>query len=220
MSPNNGGKNIHDAWPAPDASQKTGRRRRNRASERAWTKVMPPKRKPKISAPLPAISPRKTRSATAVKRAETPAVAPARVRAPSKKAKLSTAGNAEDTDGAKEKADLVKAKDDVSSDAEALAAPPHAAAASVGAAKTIIIEACKQCTSFKTRAVKVKEGLESAVPGIVVAVNPDKPRRGCFEIREENGQVFVSLLNMPRPFTPMKKLDMDAVVEDIIKKIT
>ncbi|THU68017.1 hypothetical protein C4D60_Mb05t30800 [Musa balbisiana] len=169
---------------------------------------MPPKRKAKISAPLPAISPRKTRSATAVKRAETPAVAPARVRAPSKKAKLSTAGNAEETDGAKEKADLVKAKDDVSSAAEAPAAPPHAAATSVGAAKTIIIEA------WWTRAVKVKEGLESAVPGIVVAVNPDKPRRGCFEIREENGQ------NMPRPFTPMKKLDMVAVVEDIIKKIT
>lgn len=138
----NGGKNIHDAWLARDASQNTtGRRRRNSASERAWTEVMPPKRKAKISAPLPAISPRKTRSATAVKRAETPAVAPARVRAPSKKAKLSTAGNAEETDGAKEKADLVKAKDDVSSAAEAPAAPPHAAATSVGAAKTIIIEA-------------------------------------------------------------------------------
>ncbi|RRT36416.1 hypothetical protein B296_00048642 [Ensete ventricosum] len=187
---------------------------------------MPPKRKAKISAPPPAISPRKTRSATAVKRADTPVVAPAR--APSKKAKLSTAGNAEETDGAKKKADSVKAKDDASSAAEALAAPPHAAAASVGSAMTIIIEACKQCTSFKTRAIKVKDGLESAVPGIVVAVNPDKPRRGCFEIREENGQVFVSLLlidivslqNMPRPFTPMKKLDMDAVVEDIINKIT
>ncbi|URE07033.1 hypothetical protein MUK42_23934 [Musa troglodytarum] len=156
---------------------------------------MPPKRKAKISAPPPAISPRKTRSATAVKRADTPALAPARARAPSKKAKLSTAGNAEETHGAKKKADSVKAKDDVSGATEALAAPPHAAAASVGAAKTIIIEACKQCTSFKTRAIKVKEGLESAVPGIVVAVNPDKPRRGCFEIREENGQVFVSLLD-------------------------
>ncbi|URE07034.1 hypothetical protein MUK42_23934 [Musa troglodytarum] len=193
---------------------------------------MPPKRKAKISAPPPAISPRKTRSATAVKRADTPALAPARARAPSKKAKLSTAGNAEETHGAKKKADSVKAKDDVSGATEALAAPPHAAAASVGAAKTIIIEACKQCTSFKTRAIKVKEGLESAVPGIVVAVNPDKPRRGCFEIREENGCThnhaadyvcpisFNELLNMPRPFTPMKKLDMDAVVEDIIKKIT
>ncbi|RWV89301.1 hypothetical protein BHE74_00022944 [Ensete ventricosum] len=146
---------------------------------------MPPKRKAKISAPPPAITPRKTRSATAVKRADTPVVAPAR--APSKKARLSTAGNAEETDGAKKKADSVKAKDDASSAAEALAAPPHAAAASVGSAMTIIIEAwcftcidssslhfSKQCTSFKTRAIKVKDGLESAVPGIVVAVNPDK----------------------------------------------
>lgn len=32
----------------------------------------------------------------------------------------------------------------------------------------------KQCNSFKTRAIQVKEGLEKRVAGINVLVNPDK----------------------------------------------
>ncbi|KAF2929856.1 hypothetical protein DAI22_05g087500 [Oryza sativa Japonica Group] len=74
-----------------------------------------------------------------------------------------------------------------------------------------------QCRQFKIRAVKVKEDLESFVPGVSVVINPEKPRRGCLEIREEGGEVFISLLNMPRPFTAMKKLDMDEVIKDIAK---
>ncbi|KAJ4958083.1 hypothetical protein NE237_025194 [Protea cynaroides] len=85
--------------------------------------------------------------------------------------------------------------------------------------KTIIIEHCKQCQSFKKRAELVKDGLEKVVPGIIVKVNPEKPRRGCFEIREEGGEKFVSLLDMPRPFGKMKALDMDKVISDIIVKI-
>ncbi|KAL0679888.1 hypothetical protein Bca4012_007869 [Brassica carinata] len=65
----------------------------------------------------------------------------------------------------------------------------------------IVIEHCKQCNAFKTRAIQVKEGLEGAVPGVTVALNPEKgysftPRRGCFEIREEGGETFISLLVM------------------------
>ncbi|KAJ6827269.1 selenoprotein H-like [Iris pallida] len=85
--------------------------------------------------------------------------------------------------------------------------------------KSVVIEACKQCNSFKTRANMVKEGLESAVAGIAVTINPDKPRRGCFEIRDGSGEVFISLLDMKRPFKPMKDLDMDKVIEDIVQKI-
>ncbi|OAY53517.1 uncharacterized protein LOC110612317 [Manihot esculenta] len=85
--------------------------------------------------------------------------------------------------------------------------------------KTIVIEHCKQCSSFKTRATQVKNGLERVVPGIIVLLNPDKPRRGCFEIREEGGEKFISLLDMNRPFKPMKELDMDKVISDIIEKI-
>nr|XP_016482213.1 PREDICTED: selenoprotein H-like [Nicotiana tabacum] len=87
--------------------------------------------------------------------------------------------------------------------------------------KCVVIEHCTQCNQFKIRAVKVKEGLENGVPGLEVRVNPEKPRRGCFEIREvgENGEKFVSLLDMKRPFGPMKALDMDKVISDIIEKI-
>ncbi|XXG64467.1 hypothetical protein AAC387_Pa05g2415 [Persea americana] len=85
--------------------------------------------------------------------------------------------------------------------------------------KTIIIEACKQCNSFKTRASQVKEGLEKGVPGVTVTINPEKPRKGCFEVRTGSGNTFISLLNMPRPFKKMKDLDMDEVIEDIVKKL-
>ncbi|GMY36629.1 sodium/potassium/calcium exchanger 1 [Fagus crenata] len=60
--------------------------------------------------------------------------------------------------------------------------------------KRLIVESDKQCNSFKTRANQVKEGLEKGVSGITVLLNPDKPRRGCFEIREECGETFISLL--------------------------
>ncbi|XP_020252254.1 selenoprotein H-like [Asparagus officinalis] len=97
-------------------------------------------------------------------------------------------------------------------------APPAATAAG-GSSEAIIIEACKQCNSFKTRAFAVKDGLESAIPGIEVILNPEKPRRGCFEVRKADGEIVISLLDMKRPFTPMKNLDMEKVVEDIVKKI-
>ncbi|KAF2605583.1 hypothetical protein F2Q70_00027823 [Brassica cretica] len=77
----------------------------------------------------------------------------------------------------------------------------------------------KQCKSFKERANELKDGLEIAVPGIIVTVNADKPRRGCFEIREEGGQTFVSLLDMKRPFKEMKDLDMEQVIADIVEKL-
>ncbi|CAH8367120.1 unnamed protein product [Eruca vesicaria subsp. sativa] len=85
--------------------------------------------------------------------------------------------------------------------------------------KKIAIEHCKQCKSFKERANEVKEGLEKAVPGIIVTLNADKPRRGCFEIREEGGETFVSLLDMKRPFKEMKDLDMEQVIAEIVEKL-
>ncbi|XVF89501.1 hypothetical protein PTKIN_Ptkin19aG0134700 [Pterospermum kingtungense] len=60
--------------------------------------------------------------------------------------------------------------------------------------KTVIVEHCKQCNSFKTRAFQVRDGLQKGVVGITVLLNPEKPRRGCFEIREEGGETFISLL--------------------------
>ncbi|KAI4379731.1 hypothetical protein MLD38_005988 [Melastoma candidum] len=88
-----------------------------------------------------------------------------------------------------------------------------------GKGKTVVIEHCKQCNSFKTRAIQVKNGLENGIPGIAVVINPEKPRRGCFEIRYEGGEKFISLLDMKRPFGPMKALDMEKVIADIVDKI-
>ncbi|XP_048438272.1 uncharacterized protein LOC103953652 isoform X2 [Pyrus x bretschneideri] len=84
--------------------------------------------------------------------------------------------------------------------------------------RTIVIEHW-QCKSFKTRADEVKDSLEKGVPGIKVLLNPDKPRKGCFEIREEGGETFISLLDMERPFSEMEELNMEDVIADIIEKI-
>ncbi|KAK2453028.1 selenoprotein H [Trifolium repens] len=80
----------------------------------------------------------------------------------------------------------------------------------------VIIEHCKQCKSFERRAIEVKEGLEKSDVDVILKLNPEKPRRGCFEIRQDGGKVFVSLLGMKRPFKPMKDLNMDKVISDII----
>ncbi|XP_011081152.1 selenoprotein H [Sesamum indicum] len=97
--------------------------------------------------------------------------------------------------------------------------PLEQAADGGGGGKTIIIERSTECSRFKTRAIQVKEGLEKGVAGVKVVVNPEKPRRGCFEIREEGGEVFLSLLDMKRPYKPMTDLDMEEVISDIIEKI-
>ncbi|KAF9681391.1 hypothetical protein SADUNF_Sadunf06G0220900 [Salix dunnii] len=44
------------------------------------------------------------------------------------------------------------------------------------------------------------------------------PRRGCFEIREEGGETFISLRNMKRPFPPLKGLDIAKVISNIIDR--
>jgi hypothetical protein len=48
-----------------------------------------------------------------------------------------------------------------------------------------------------------------------VLINPEKPRKGCFEVRVGD-EVVLSLLDMPRPFPKLKALDMDAVAADVI----
>ncbi|CAA7408191.1 unnamed protein product [Spirodela intermedia] len=157
----------------------------------------PPRSSPSVKASL---SPRRTRSSSAA--AGAPAVPP-EVPPPAKKPKKATRG---------------KLKDEVKESGEPALAV-ETVVADKDSSKTIIVEACKQCHQFKKRASMVKDGLENGVPGINVVVNPEKPRRGCFEIRDANGQTFVSLLNMPRPFTRMRELDMDALISDIIEKV-
>lgn len=46
----------------------------------------------------------------------------------------------------------------------------------------------------------------------------ERPRKGCFEVRVD-GEVVLSLLDMPRPFKPLKALDMDQVGADVVEAI-
>ncbi|XP_066314449.1 uncharacterized protein [Miscanthus floridulus] len=168
---------------------------------------MPPKRKSPATAAPAAGSPRKTRSmAAAGKRGTEPAPAKA---VPAKKENEAAVAEPKGRKTGKKEAE-----------AAAPAAEEEDGGDAVAGGKRVVVEACTQCRQFKIRAQKVKEDLESSVPGVSVIINPQKPRRGCLEIREEGGEVFISLLNMPRPFAPMKKLDMDKVIKDITKKIS
>jgi len=84
----------------------------------------------------------------------------------------------------------------------------------------IIIEACKQCNAFKTRALKLQELLTENIPDLKVTINPEKPRKGYFEARRvETGEIFVSLPDMKRPFPPLKQLDIDELAAEILGKL-
>ncbi|KAL2235190.1 selenoprotein H-like [Sesamum indicum] len=87
------------------------------------------------------------------------------------------------------------------------------------AAKTVIIEHSTQSNTFKKIANKVKIALKKELAGMKVVLNPEKPRKGCFQIREEGGEVFVSLLDMVGPFEQLKALDVNATVAEIVGKI-
>jgi len=51
-----------------------------------------------------------------------------------------------------------------------------------------------------------------------VAINRTKPRKGCFEVTVSGSEEPVlSLLDMPRPFSRLKALDMEDVVESVKK---
>ena len=58
--------------------------------------------------------------------------------------------------------------------------------------------------------------MKAGYPGATVVVNAEKPRKGCFEV-SVNGSVQLSLLDMPRPFTKLKQLDMEDVAKDVVK---
>ncbi|XP_024516970.1 uncharacterized protein LOC112341285 [Selaginella moellendorffii] len=84
----------------------------------------------------------------------------------------------------------------------------------------IIIEHCKQCSSFKTRAVNIQSLLIEADPSLKISINPEKPRKGCFEIRDDGGRIFVSLKDLTRPFEDLKKLNLEETAQSILKELT
>ena len=66
------------------------------------------------------------------------------------------------------------------------------------------------------RARKLEALVKAELPSAKVTINAEKPRKGCFEVKV-NGEVSLSLLDMPRPFTKLKALDMEEVAADVIK---
>jgi hypothetical protein len=68
---------------------------------------------------------------------------------------------------------------------------------------------------FRTRANKIEKALVAA--GHIVTINSEKPRKGSFVVRIE-GQLnpVVELLDMPRPFTDLKALNMDDLIASIM----
>lgn len=82
---------------------------------------------------------------------------------------------------------------------------------------TVTVEACKQWSAFKTRANKIAAGLGVKA---LVKINPEKPGKGNFVVRVVGVEKpFVALLGMARPFKDLKALNVDKVVEDILKAI-
>jgi hypothetical protein len=56
-------------------------------------------------------------------------------------------------------------------------------------------------------------------PGVHVVVNPEPPGKGNFVVRVNNGEPIVELLAMKRPFPPLKALDMDDVIAQVLKHV-
>lgn len=54
------------------------------------------------------------------------------------------------------------------------------------------------------------------MPDAKVEINPEKPRKGYFEVKDSTGKVYVSLPSMPRPFKPLKELDLDKLGEEVV----
>jgi len=68
---------------------------------------------------------------------------------------------------------------------------------------------------FRTRATKL-EGLLKAA-GFKVVMNPEKARKGTFEVRVVGQpEPAVSLIGMPRPFKLLRELDIEDLAQKII----
>ena len=66
--------------------------------------------------------------------------------------------------------------------------------------------------------MKLEGFINDADKAIAVTINPEKPRKGCFEVRVGDKAV-VSLLDLPRPFLKLKALAMEDVAKLVIKEI-
>eukprot|EP01031_Cornospumella_fuschlensis_P023979 gene23979-29026_t len=71
----------------------------------------------------------------------------------------------------------------------------------------------------KPSAASASSDVEKALvaAGYKVTINGEKPRKGCFVVtREGQSKPIVEFLNMPRPFAPLRALDVEQLVQDIL----
>jgi hypothetical protein len=74
---------------------------------------------------------------------------------------------------------------------------------------------CNRRSVFKTRAAKIEKALKEK--GYTITINPTKPRKGCFVIKKEGKEKpVVELLSLPRPFTKLRELDLEEVIDKIL----
>jgi len=52
--------------------------------------------------------------------------------------------------------------------------------------------------------------------GATVSINPEKPRKGAFVVTIDGDKEIVSLTDLVRPFPPLKNLNMDEVIKDVV----
>jgi hypothetical protein len=57
----------------------------------------------------------------------------------------------------------------------------------------------KSDTLFKKSAQKLEEALKAAGVNLEVITNPEKPRKGSFEVQDDKGNKYVSLQNLSKP---------------------
>jgi len=76
---------------------------------------------------------------------------------------------------------------------------------------------------FKTKSSKVEKILKEA--GFTnIEINKEKPRKGCFVVNVSmvegvsKTSAVIELLDMPRPFTKLRELDLDAFLQTVIAK--
>ena len=104
--------------------------------------------------------------------------------------------------------------------AAAAAAPKAAAAAPTKAGGGVHIISSKVCQAFAKRANGLAAAVKAAKSGAAVAIDEQKaegrnPDRGSFVVTVA-GKEVVALRGLPRPFTAMKALDMDAVAKQVV----
>jgi len=83
--------------------------------------------------------------------------------------------------------------------------------------RLVTIEACKSWGAFKSRVSKIQKGLGSKA---LVEINKEKPGKGNFVVKVSGTEEpIVELLQMKRPFSSLKALDMDDVIKQILNAV-